>query len=259
MLLRYPLDGKTARVKEHIPRSDGEIMEVVILAGGEGTRLWPLTEAIPKPLVPIKGIPIVQILVDFFKANDCKKFVFCIGYKGDSIRQYFNRVNKDLDIIYVDSGENADILERLLDCRRYVSDRFIACYGDAVADVNLRKLLDFHESRRALVTLTTFRMRSPFGVILSEASGIVTEFKEKPLLPYQMNIGFMVFEKKALDLATHETWLEFLNELIAMEKLYSFNHTGLHYTFNTEIERQEVERKFDEFYQIMVRGVFHEG
>lgn len=234
-------------------------MEVVILAGGKGTRLWPLTEAIPKALVPIKGIPIVQILVDFFKANSYKRFVFCIGYKGDSIKQYFNRINKDLEIVYVDSGENADILDRLLDCEGFVSDRFIVCYGDAVANVNLRKLLDFHESNKALVTLTTFRMRSPFGVILSEASGLVSDFREKPLLPNWMNIGFMVFEKKALDLAKGETWLEFLNKLISMRKLYSFKHTGFHYTFNTESERQEVEQKFDEFYQIMLRGVFHEG
>lgn len=231
-------------------------MEVVILAGGKGTRLWPLTEAIPKPLIPIRGIPIVQILVDFFKANNYKRFVFCIGYKGDSIKQYFNRINKDLEIVYVDSGENADILDRLLDCKNLVFDRFIVCYGDAVANVNLRKLLDFHESNKALVTLTTFRMRSPFGVILSKASGLVSDFREKPLLPNWMNVGFMVFEKKALDLAKGETWLEFLNKLISMRKLYSFKHTGFHYTFNTESERQEVEQKFDEFYQIMIGGVF---
>lgn len=234
-------------------------MEVVILAGGKGTRLWPLTEAIPKPLVLIKGIPIIQILVDFFKANNYKRFVFCIGYKGDSIKQYFGYTNKDLEMIYVDSGQNADVLKRILDCKNLVSERFIVCYGDAVANVNLRKLLDFHESNKALVTLTTFRMRSPFGLISTEPSGMVSEFKEKPVLPHWMNIGFMVFEKRALDLAEKETWLEFLNKLISMKKLYSFKHTGLHYTFNTESERQEIESKFDEFYQIMLKGVFHEG
>lgn len=232
---------------------------MVILAGGKGTRLWPLTAAIPKPLIPINGIPIVQILVDFFKANNYRRFVFCIGYKGDSIRNYFNSTNKDLGITYVDSGEDADMLRRIVDCKNLVSDRFIVCYGDAVANVNLPNLLNFHVSTGALVTLTTFRTRSPFGLISSEDSGMVHRFREKPLLPYWMNIGYMIFERRALDLVKDETWLEFLDKLVSMRKLYSFKHTGLHYTFNTESERQELEEKFNDFYDIMVRGVLHEG
>lgn len=234
-------------------------MEVVILAGGKGTRLWPLTEAMPKPLVPIKGVPIIQILVDFFKASNFSKFIVCVGYKGDSIRQYFSSLNRGLNILFVDSGEDADILRRILDCRDLVSERFIVCYGDAIADVNIPKLVKFHESNGALVTLTTFRTQSPFGLIISDDSGAVREFREKPLLPYWMNIGFMVFEKKVLDLACGEGWLEFLSKLIPRHEIYSYRHTGFHFTFNNEMERQYVEQNFDKFYDAMVRGVYHEG
>jgi len=239
-------------------------VEVVILAGGTGTRMWPLTMAIPKPLIPIKGVPIIRMVVDFFRANNYRKFVFCIGYKGDSIRQYFGSFNHDLDIAYVDSGLKADILKRIVDCEDLVSDRFFVCYGDAIANVNLSKLLDFHISRKAWVTLTTFRMRSPYGLILSDKSGRVDAFNEKPILPHWMNIGFMVFEKKVLELAKNmllerKMWLDFLNHLISMKKLYSFKHTGFHYTFNTELERQEMENDFDHFYKMIVRGVFYEG
>lgn len=239
-------------------------METVILAGGTGTRMWPLTMAMPKPLIPIKGIPIIRLVVDFFKANNYSKFIICIGYKGDSVRRYFDSSNDNLDITYVDSGVKADILKRLVDCEDYVSDRFIVCYGDAIANVNLLKLLDFHISHKALVTMTTFQMRSPFGMISSDGSGKVNAFDEKPMLPHWMNIGFMILEKKVLELGKNmllegKTWMDFLKKLISMERLYSFKHTGFHYTFNTELERQEMENAFNDFYKTIVGGILHEG
>lgn len=234
-------------------------LPVVVLAGGKGTRLWPLSSVVPKALVPINGIPIVRLLTDFFKANNHKRFIFCIGHKGDCIRQYFSTFDHSLDITYVDSGEDADILERIKDCRDIVSGRFFVCYGDTLANVNLGKLLDFHNSHKALVTMTLFQTRSPFGLVFSGSSGLVREFKEKPLLPYWMNIGYMVFEREALELAGKgPTLLEFFDRLISMKKLCSYKHTGLHYTFNTETERQELERNFHDFYDIMTKGVFHE-
>lgn len=239
-------------------------MEVVILAGGIGTRLWPLTMAMPKSLVPVKGIPIIRIIVDFFKANGYRKFVLCIGYKGSSIKQYFKSFNHDLDVTYVNSGLRADILKRIVDCESIVSNRFFVCYGDAVADLNIRKLLSFHESNKAWVTLTTFQMRSPFGLVESDNLGLVNEFQEKPLLPHWMNIGFMVFDKKALklakeDLVEKKTWLDFLNDLVSMKTLYMFRHTGLHYTFNNEEERKKMEDDFDVVYGRIVRGAHLEG
>jgi glucose-1-phosphate cytidylyltransferase len=234
-------------------------VEVVILAGGMGTRIWPLTMSMPKSLIPVRGIPIVRILVDFFKTNGYRKFVLCIGYKGDSIKQYFESYSHGLDITFVDSGAKADILKRIVDCEHVLSDRFFVCYGDAVADVDLDKLLNFHASRKALVTITTFQMRSPFGLVESDESGRVSEFREKPLLPHWMNIGFIVFERKALklakkDLSKKTKWLNFLNEVVSMKRLYTFKHTGLHYTFNTEEERQKMEDDFDVVYKKIVGG-----
>jgi glucose-1-phosphate cytidylyltransferase len=239
-------------------------MEVVILAGGTGARASPLSMAMPKPLIPIKGIPIIRMVVDFFKANNYRKFIICIGYKGDSIKRYFDSFNHGLDIAYVNSGLKADILKRIVDCEHLVSDRFFVCYGDAIANLNLPNLLDFHISHKAWITLTTFQMRSPFGLVVFNDSGRVEAFNEKPILSHWMNIGFMVFEKKVLKQARNillekKTWLDFLNHLISMKKLYSFKHTGLHYTFNTELERQEMENDFDRFYKIIERGVLHEG
>lgn len=238
-------------------------MEVVILAGGMGTRIWPLTMSMPKSLIPVKGVPIIRILVDFFKANHYRRFVVCVGYKGDSIKQYFESYNHELDITFIDSGAKADILKRIVDCENVLSDRFFVCYGDAVANVDLHRLLDFHESKRAWVTITTFQMHSPFGLVESDESGIVSEFREKPQLPHWMNIGFMVFDKTALklaekDLSQKKRWLNFLNHVVSMKKLYTFQHTGLHYTFNTEEERQKMEDDFDVVYKKIVGGALRE-
>ena len=222
-------------------------MKVVVLCGGEGVRLKPLTDDIPKPLVQIRGKPLLEHVVSHFRKNGYSDFVFAIGYKGDRIRDYF-RDRKDIKAAFVDSG-NASIIQRIADAAKTISGMFMVVYGDTIADVDIRQLLKFHGSHDGQVTVTTYPMQSPFGLVFADASGKITEFKEKPVLDYWMNIGFMAVEKKALTYFEKEdTLMSFFDRLIRKGMLYEYKHKGKHITVNTEKEKADAEKQLDDFY-----------
>jgi len=222
-------------------------VDVVVLCGGKGLRLRPLTEKIPKPLVYIKDKPLLQHILDFYSAWGFTRFILCIGYKGEMIREYFASQRKTWDITYVDSGD-VDIIRRIYDTRDIVSDQFIVSYGDTIADVNLKKLIAFHNAKRGLVTITTCRMRSPFGIVFSDLEGLVYSFREKPLMDYWTNIGYMIFEKVALrHVRRNETLISFLERLISKGAVYSFRHEGVDLTVNTVQDIEEAVKDIDKF------------
>ena len=222
-------------------------MKVLVLCGGEGVRLKPLTDDIPKPLVQIRGKPLLEHVVSHFRKNGYSDFVFAIGYKGDKIRDYFNG-RRDIYTDYVDSG-NAEIPKRILDSKDKLSEEFIALYGDTIADVDIKALLDFHKKHKGWATITTYPMQSPFGLVFYDSLGRITEFKEKPVLDYWMNIGFMVLNKKALDLIKkNDTLMSFFDRLMEKRMLFEYKHRGKHITVNTEKEKSDAEMQMDEFY-----------
>jgi len=207
----------------------------------------PLTESIPKPLVPLNGKPVIEYLMNLLAAQGAKEFVVCTGYKSKMVFDAVNSFSKkDWKVDFVDSGENATILQRIISAGKLCGERFIVCYGDTVADINLNELVKVHEKNSAGVTNVLYQMESPFGVMETK-DDLVIEYKEKPLLPFWFNIGFFVFEKKVLDGANGTDWIGFLNTLVKGKKLFALKHKGEHITFNTEPEKVEAEKKIKTF------------
>ncbi|MDI6639971.1 MAG: sugar phosphate nucleotidyltransferase [Methanocellales archaeon] len=228
--------------------STSDEMQVVVLCGGRGLRLRPITDEIPKPLVYVKGKPLIHHILDYYHHLGYKNYILCIGYKGELIKEYFDNHKKDWKIQYIDSGD-ANIIQRIYDTKDVVSDRFIVSYGDTIANVDIEDLLAFHDSNDGLVTITTYRMQSPFGLVFSDDDGLINSFKEKPYLDYWINIGYMVFEREALDIISErDDLISFFNKLISKNMLYSYRHTGTHLTINTEKEKEQAEDNIDEFY-----------
>jgi glucose-1-phosphate cytidylyltransferase len=224
-------------------------MKVLILCGGKGIRLRPLTEEIPKPMVYLKNKPIIEHILDFYTKNGFKDFILAIGYKGEQIKEHIDK-KKGRNVEYVDSGD-AGILQRICDARDLVSDPFIVSYGDTIADVDIKKLLKFHKSHEGLITITTYQIRSQFGVVFSKENGLVYSFKEKPVLDLWMNIGFMVFEKKALNFVEEDDdIISFLNRLAGAGKVYEYKHRGKHITINTEKEWMDAKKEIKTFYTL---------
>jgi glucose-1-phosphate cytidylyltransferase len=191
---------------------------VVILAGGLGTRLKEETEFRPKPMVPIGGKPILWHIMKTYSHYGFNKFIICLGYKGEMIKEYFlnyhsistdctintksgkiiehGSIDDEFEITLVDTGKNCMTGGRVARIENYIkSDKFFLTYGDGLADVDIQKLLEFHNKEKKLVTLTGVNLLSRFGNL--EISGnTVSAFKEKTRRNEWINSGFMVCQKE---------------------------------------------------------------
>ena len=193
---------------------------VVILAGGLGTRLREQTEFIPKPMVPVGPRPMLWHIMKIYSFYGYKRFIICLGYKGGIIKDYFfnyrmrdsdftiklgNPENirihnvhheDDWEVTLADTGFNAMTGARIKRVEKYIdTDKFLLTYGDGVADMNVKKLVDFHDSHGKLATVTGVRPPSRFGELINEGDQVV-EFGEKPQVGSSIiNGGFFVFNR----------------------------------------------------------------
>lgn len=219
-------------------------MTAVLLCGGRGERLRPFTEHCPKPLVPLAGQPMLRHLVDYLIASGLRRFVFCVGYKAEMIHEFLAATYPDRErFIAVDSGD-ATMTDRLVDARPHVPGRALVCYGDTLANVSIPGLIAHHERHAALATLTTYPLQSPYGIVDSDGDGRIASFREKPMLPFWINIGFLLLEPGVLAGLPRGTDMPpFLDGLAASGRMFAFRHEGNHLTVNTEKERAQAERQ----------------
>ncbi len=224
-------------------------LTALLLCGGKGERMRPLTESVPKPLVLLRGQPLLHHLMSFLQKSGVRRFVLCVGHQAYMIQQFLaNNCDSECDVRCLDSGD-VTMTDRLLAAREYVHRRGLICYGDTLANVNLPSLIRRHEECGGLATVTVHPLHSPFGIVDMDPQGQVTGFKEKPRLPHWINIGFIVAELAAFDLMRpFGDMPEFLNALSACGQLYAFQHEGRHITINTEKDRSEAERNIISFY-----------
>ncbi len=217
-------------------------LDILLLCGGKGERLNPLTNKVPKPLIPVKGIPILTYLISYLELCGFRRFVIAAGYKAEKIAGYFKHHHKNLEIKIVDSGD-VDIIYRIRDAVTYMPGDFIMCYGDTLADVNMAKLVAFHHQHGGSITITSYPLHSPFGVLNIDKSGKVLSFVEKPVLDKWINIGYFYFSRACLD-SIHKSndFVDFLRERVNKGQMFNYKHRGIHITVNTITELREAEK-----------------
>lgn len=201
-----------------------ENIPVVILCGGLGTRLREETEFKPKPLVKVGGRPILWHIMKIYSHYGFKRFILCLGYKGELIKEYFYHyeiMNSDVTITLgangaykvhnsydecdwkitlCNTGDNAQKGARLKKIEKYIdADQFMVTYGDGVADIDIANLLDFHRRHGKIATVTGVRPKFLRFGELSIEEDQVTRFAEKPKYAGNyMNGGFFVFSRSLL-------------------------------------------------------------
>jgi len=244
-------------------------MKVVIFCGGEGTRLREVTESIPKVLAEIGGKPILWHIIKLYADQGFKEFVLCLGYKGHLIKRYFMDLRwKDNDfsinsskklnfhtdnsnewnITFVDTGEKSTKSERLKQIEKYIDeDIFMVTYGDGLADIDLKKLIEFHKKHKKIATLTAYRAPSPLGVIEFEKNGRITNFREKPILDKWSNGGFFVFNKKIFDyLPLGELEDKVFPKLAENNEIFAYEHEKFWKSMDTFKDNTEFNKMWEE-------------
>lgn len=246
-------------------------MKTIILAGGQGTRLSEETVVKAKPMVEIGDKPILVHIMNIYASYGFKEFIVALGYKGEMIKEYFlNHYHHACDIVVnlktgkveakndsmidwivhlVDTGKNTLTGGRLMRLKDYVGkETFMLTYGDGLSNVNIKRLLDFHQSHGKTATVMAVRPTARFGGIVLN-NDKVSDFKEKSQIGEGwINGGFFVFEPKIFNyLHGDETVLEGepMENLVKNEQLMAYRHEGFWQCMDTLRDKQNLEKMWE--------------
>lgn len=218
-------------------------MQVVILAGGKGTRAYPFTEYLPKPMMPVCGKPMLVQIMRLFASQGHTEFIVSVGHRKEVILDYFANKSYDWDIKLVDTGDDTDTAGRIYNCRHLLKDQFLATYGDGVSDVDVNNIINFHNSHDGLATLTSVPLQSQYGTVETNSTGLVTGFVEKPRLKsHWINAGFFVMDKEIFNhWEGSNLEQQVLPKLTSEGKLFCFQHDGFFKSMDTQKDQKELE------------------
>jgi glucose-1-phosphate cytidylyltransferase len=247
-------------------------MKVVILAGGQGTRISEETVVRPKPMVEIGGKPILWHIMKIYSHYGYNEFIICLGFKGYMIKEYFSNYFLHMSDVTFDMERNAmEIHQRYVEpwkvtlvdtgldsmtggrVRRIASylnnEAFMLTYGDGVADINIARLVNYHKNHGKLATVTSTQPSGRFGALVCDAGDKVTSFQEKPVGDGSwINGGFFVFEPQVLDrIAGDATVLEKepLEGLAYDGQLVAYKHSGFWQPMDTLRDKVHLEQLWE--------------
>ena len=242
-------------------------MKALILAGGFGTRISEESHLKPKPMIEIGGKPILWHIMKLYSAAGIQDFIICLGYKGYVIKEYFanyfmhmsdvtfdmaqNRMEVHQNnaepwrVTLIDTGEETMTGGRIRRAARYIGNEpFCFTYGDGVSNVDIRKLIAFHEQQKTLATVTAVQPPGRFGALNIDGT-LIRSFEEKPQGDGGwINGGFFVLSPQVLDLIADDgtTWeLEPMDALARNGQLEAFTHGGFWQPMDTLREKNLLE------------------
>ena len=228
----YPIPPQIRVMIVHMNDSSTLSLPVVIFAGGHGTRLGDDSMGMPKPLVNVGPYPILVHIMSLYLKAGHNEFIICAGFKATEIKKYFETfhlnlgtpvfqyskmkmlkgyvetelvdplqlVNTEFTVTVVDTGLHTLTGGRLKQVQNLLKNRrFLCTYGDGLTSLDVNKVIEFHNSKVAVATLTAFHPPSRFGEVILSEEGNVVSFQEKPLSESYVNGGFFVFENSIFD------------------------------------------------------------
>lgn len=245
-------------------------MKVVILAGGRGTRISEETEVKPKPMVEIGGKPIIWHIMKIYSHYGFNDFIICLGYLGYVIKEYFSHyflhmsdvtidmttndikvhssTSEPWKITLVDTGIETMTGGRIKRVEKYIgNETFLLTYGDGLADVNIKNLVEFHKAHKKLATLTAIQTSGRFGVLDIDNNDLVDNFLEKPKGEGSwINGGFFVLEPEVFDYIKQgdsTIWeREPLENLVKDNQLVAYKHYGFWECMDTLRDKIKLEQ-----------------
>lgn len=174
---------------------------VVIMAGGKGTRLKPITNVIPKPLIPVSDKTILEEIMDQFEGIGCHKFYMSVNYKSDMIRFYLEQLEHNYDIDFFEETKPLGTIGSVSLLKDKIISPFFVSNCDIVIDQDYRDVYDYHSSNHNDLTIVTAvkSLRIPYGVIETGEDGLMTGLKEKPEQTYMINTGVYLLNPELIE------------------------------------------------------------
>lgn len=169
----------------------------MILAGGVGTRMRPLTYLMPKSMLPVGGMPLLERTIQYLKEYSFNDIVICVAYLKKQIMDYFRDGSSlGVRVEYAEADRPFGTAGQLKTAEKFISGTFLAMNGDIITSMNLTNLLDFHKKSRGMgtVALKKFEVRVPYGYVTVDSDSLITKFEEKPTLSFLANAGVYILE-----------------------------------------------------------------
>jgi dTDP-glucose pyrophosphorylase len=225
---------------------------VLIMAGGMGTRLKPLTDEIPKPMLLVGGKPILETIIEQFRSQGFTNIYISVNYKSEIIEDYF-RDGKDfgVSITYIKESKRMGTAGAIKLAEKYLDKPFFVVNGDILTKVNYKRLLEYHEENEFVMTIgcRNFEMQIPYGV-LNINDICVTSLEEKPIVSYFISGGIYLLNTKTLEYIPQDEYFditELINNIIKdKERIGSFpiqeywmdiGHLNDYYKANEDIKK----------------------
>lgn len=248
-------------VKEKIVRGLDDNMEIVILAGGKGTRMGEQTEKVPKPMICVGDKPMLLHLVDYYMYWGATRFVICCGYKYEYIQQYFSCVSRDVwtvdkntvgvtykntEVLLVNTGMDTGTAGRIKKIRNYLREKcFHLTYGDGLSSINISELIKEHFNSNRSVTITAVHPRERFGLMILDDNKVIKFQEKNKRSDVWINGGFMIINTNVFDYI-RETDVSFeydvLPRIVEKELVGAYKHSGFWQCMDTEDEKKELDK-----------------
>lgn len=209
-------------IEEKYPKQNSSLTDVpvVIMAGGKGTRLYPYTKVLPKPLIPIGDVPIMERIMDRFMDYGVRDFYATVNYRKNMIKSYFSESLTDCQIQYVEEDKPLGTAGSLSLIEEKFQQPFIVTNCDILINANYENIYQYHqESENELTIITALKnIVVPYGVVHSRENGIIESMEEKPKISYFINTGMYILNQDLLDEIPKDTFFhmtDLANKLLA--------------------------------------------
>lgn len=222
------------------------IRTAVVLAGGEGLRLRPLTNDRPKAMIPLAGKPIIEWIIQWLVANGISRIVVGVAYRKEVVIEYLKQLSVDGEVKISEHSVEGGTGEgfRLAISRHVDDSNFLAMNGDEITNISISEFEEFHSRNRGIATIAVSHLKSPFGIVEIQDDTIV-RFREKTYLDEYVSTGVYVFDRRMLEVLPQKGNIEDLvfPKLAASGQLKAYKHKGFWGTVNTIKDLQEVEKE----------------
>lgn len=210
-------------------------MRTLILCGGKGTRAYPRTLEVPKPLLEVGGRPVLAHVMEIYARQGFTDFVLAAGFKADLIEEFAGTLPLEWRVEVKDTGQDTNTGGRVAQCAPDMGETFLVTYADGLGNVDVCALLSFHVAHGSAATMTTVPLPSQYGTIETESDGRVNSFREKPRLSdHWINAGFFVLDDRAQKWFAGEDFeREVLPVLGSAGELYAYRHHGFWRSMDT--------------------------
>lgn len=181
---------------------------IIIMAGGKGTRLYPFTKILPKPLIPIGDIPILERIINRFDSYGANDFYLTVNYKKEMIKSYFKELAPDYHITYVEEEKPLGTAGSIKLIKKKFDSSIIVTNCDILIEADYEKVMKYHkESGNAMTIVSSLKNTTiPYGVLHSSENGQITSMEEKPQLSCFINTGMYVLEPQYIELIPDDTF-----------------------------------------------------